>query len=187
MSSGAALTSRRKSLRADHLDDVPRRDVFFGADHVVQKHFLGHVGGKGDVRHVVHHVHRQVFGRLFEQRNQTVDLAHRLLVGFLRVGASIQNRADQDGDGLGHAVENQKLVRDQEIHHRRLQVVPGRARHDRFDVMYKFVADETDRPAGKARQTGQRHGLETPHDLFHHLQPVADGFGAIARRGRPGR
>ena len=80
---------------------------------------------------------------------------------------------------MGHAVENQKLVCNQEIDDRRLQVVPGRARHDRFDVMYKFVADETDRPAGKARQSGQSDGLESPHDLLDHSQPVADGPGAI--------
>src|SRR5208282_5640829 len=48
-----------------------------------------------------------------------------------------------------------------------------------LDVMYKLVADETDRSAGEARQSGEGDGLEPPHDLFHDLQAVPDGFGAI--------
>ena len=38
------------------------------------------------------------------------------------------------------------------------KLVLRRARHDRLDVVDELVADEPDRPAGKARQAGHRHG-----------------------------
>ena len=64
-----------------------------------------------------------MFAGLFEQRDEAVDFADRIFVGLGRAGGVVQNGVDQDGDGLGHAVENQQLVGDEEIHHRRFQFV----------------------------------------------------------------
>jgi hypothetical protein len=74
------------------------------------------------------------------------------------------------------AVENQKLVGDEKIHHRRLQFILRRARHDGFDVVDEFVADEADRAAGEARQARHRHRAI----FFHH---ALDDFEAV-RNGR---
>ena len=113
-------------------------------------------------------IHGDVVGRLFQQGNQPLDFARRVLVGLLRAAFPVQRGVDQDGDGLGHAVENQQLVRDEKIHGRRAQVVARRARDDRLDVVYKFIADKADRAAGEAGQAGPGNRLETPHDLFDH-------------------
>ena len=71
------------------------------------------------------------------------------------------------------AVENEQLVGDEKIHHGRLQFVMRRARHDGFDVVDEFVADEADRAAGEARQA--RHGHRAV--FFHH---ALDNFEAVA-------
>ena len=55
-----------------------------------------------------------------------------------------------------------QLVGDEKIHDGRAQFILRRARHDRLDVVDEFVADETDRAAGEARQAGQR----PPRDIF---------------------
>jgi hypothetical protein len=119
------------------------------------------------------HVHRRVFQRLFQQRNQTLNFPGRLLVSFLR-RASVQDGIDQNGDGLGDAIKDQQLVGDEEIQDRRAQIVRGRAGHDRLDVMNKFVADKPQRPAAETRQPRHGHRPVAPHDFFHHLQPVLD-------------
>ena len=59
---------------------------FWRAIDVLEEGLFGHVGGKGIVRHVGRQVHRQVFRRLFQQVTQTLDFAHRLLVGFRGFG-----------------------------------------------------------------------------------------------------
>ena len=47
-----------------------------------------------------------VIGRLFQQRDETIDFTQRILVSFRGVGRLIQDRVDQDGDGLRHAIED---------------------------------------------------------------------------------
>jgi hypothetical protein len=79
-------------------------------------------------------------------------------------------------------IKNQKLVGNEKIEDGRSQVVTRRARDDRFDVVYKFVADETERAASEARQAWPRNRVETTHYLFHHGQTVLDRLGAA--RGR---
>ena len=68
-----SLHRRGKSLRADHLDDVARRNVFFCARHIFKERLPGHVGGERDFRHVARDIDRQMFQGLFEQGEEAVD------------------------------------------------------------------------------------------------------------------
>ena len=52
--------------------------------------------------------------------------------------------------------------------------------------MDEFIADETDGPAGKARQAGQRHGPIAAHHLLHDRQAVLDDRAASPLRLRAG-
>ena len=63
-----------------------------------------------------------MFARLFEQRDQALDFADGVLVGLGRAGGVVEHGVDQHGDGLGDAVEDEQLVGDEEIHHRRAAV-----------------------------------------------------------------
>ncbi len=118
-----------------------------------------------------------MFARLFEQRDEPLDFADGIFVGVGRAFRVVENGVDQNRDRLLHAVENQKLVGDEKIHHGRFQFVVRRARHDGFDVVDEFVADEADRAAGEARQS--RHGHRAI--FFHH---ALDDFEAVADGGR---
>ena len=113
-----------------------------------------------------------MFARLFEQRDEPVNFAGGIFVGVGRAFRVFQNGVDQNRDRLLHAVKNQKLVGDEEIHHRRFQFIVRRARHDGFDVVDEFVADEAQRAAGEARQA--RHGHRAI--FFHH---ALDDFEAV--------
>ena len=147
------LDRRREALRADHLDDVARGDVLLGLEHVGEELLPGQVRLEGQrAAPPRERVTGTVLAGLFEQGDQPVDFADGVLVGLRRAGGVLEHGVDQDGDGLGDAIEDQQLVGDQEIHHRRLQVVVRRARHDRLDVVDELVADETDRAAGEPRQ-----------------------------------
>ncbi len=102
------------------------------------------------------HCYRVMFAGLFEQRDQPFDFTYGVLVGRFRAGGILQHGVDQHGERLRHAVEDEQLVGDEEIHHRRLQLVLRRARHDRLDIVNEFVADETDGAAGETGQAGRR-------------------------------
>ena len=86
---------------------------------------------------------------------------------------------------LRDAVEHEHFVRDEEIHHRRAEVVARRARDDGFYVVDEFVADETDRAAGEAGQAGHHDRLEAFHDALDDFKAVAHGrfVGGIGLRG----
>ena len=181
MSSGAALDRGGKALRADHLNNVARRDVLLGAQDIPQEHLLGHVGDKGHLRDLARNIHGDVVGRLLQQGNQPLDFPRRLLISLLRAALPVQHGVDQDGDGLGHAVKNQQLVGDEKIHDRRAQVVARRARDDRFDVVYKFIADKADRAAGKTGQAGPGNRAESAASL---ARPRPGRPGPAGRHGR---
>ena len=117
---------------------------------------MGTLDSKGSRRHFRWKAAPGGARGLFEQGDQPLDFAHGLFVGLLGAGGVVQDGVDQHGHGLGDAVENEQLVGDEEIHHRRLQFVARRARHDRFDVVDELVADEPDGPAGEPRQAGHR-------------------------------
>ncbi len=59
-----------------------------------------------------------MFARLFEQRDEPLDFADGVLVGFRRAGGVVEHGVDQDGDGLRDAIEDEQLVGDEEIHRR---------------------------------------------------------------------
>jgi hypothetical protein len=142
-----------------------------------------------------------VLGRLFEQREKALDFADGVFVGVSRAGGLVNCGVDEHGDGLRHAVENEQLVGDDEIHRRCAEFVVGRTRDDRLDVVNEFVTDETHCATSEAGQARQRDGpiflhhalddFETVADSgtgilpshfkgLHHL-PVLDHFDAIAR------
>ena len=164
MSSGDALTGAEKRCEPTTWMMSPAVMYSFDLRTLRGKFFLGLIGFKRNYRHLVRHRYRTMFARLFEQGYDPFDFARRVFVGVSRVFRVVQNRVDQDGDGLRHAVKNQQLVGDEKNHRGRAQFVPGRARHDRLDVMNEFVADEANRATGEPRQTGQRHGPV----FFHH-------------------
>jgi len=74
------------------------------------------------------------------------------------------------------------LVRDEKIHHRRFQFIVRRARHDGFDVVDEFIADEADRTAGETRQSRHRHRAIFLHHALDHFEAVED-----RERGCPSR
>ena len=113
-----------------------------------------------------------MFARLFQQRNDAVNLARGIFVGVLRRRRGVENRIDQDRDGLRDTVENQKLIGHEKIHHGRFQFIVQRPRHDGFDVVDEFIADETDRAAGEAWQPGQRDRAILFHDALDDFEAV---------------
>ena len=113
-----------------------------------------------------------MFARLFEQRDDAVNFARRVFVGVGGAFRVVENGVDQNRDGLLRAVESQQLVGDEKIHHRRFQFILRRARHDGFDVVNEFVADEADRAAGEARQARHGHGAEFFHHALDHFEAV---------------
>ena len=122
-----------------------------------------------------------MLGRLFEQGNEPFDLGHGVFVGLGGVRALFENGIYEDSKGLVDAVENEQFIGDEKVHHGRLQIIVGRARHDGFDVVNEFVADEADRAAGETRQRWQRDRAVFFHEALDDFEAVADG---LQRGGR---
>ncbi len=173
MSSGVAVTVRRETLRADDLDDVARDDVFLRLEHVREKLFLRNVRLERQVRRIRRHGHGPFFQRLFEQRDEPIDFPGRVFVSLRRSDAVLDDRVDENGNRLRDAIENEQFIRDQEIHRGRAEFVVRRQRHDRFDVVNEFVADEAHGAASEAWQSRHSDGAEA-------LQHALDDFESIA-------
>ena len=99
-----------------------------------------------------------VFARLFEQRDEPLDFARRR---FRRRRPDWPRRPRMALTRIVMVCATRSKIRSWSAMRKyivgRAQFVLRRARHDRFDVVDEFVADETDRAAGEARQAGQRH------------------------------
>ena len=50
--------------------------------------------------------HRAVLGWLLEQGDEAVDLADGVFLSLGRAGRVFEHGVDQDGNGLGHAIED---------------------------------------------------------------------------------
>ena len=86
----------------------------------------GRFDSKGSGGHLAGHTHRAVLAGLLEQGDEAINFANRVFIGLRRAGGLVEHGVDQDGDGLGHAIEDKQLVGDEEIDHRGLQVVVRR-------------------------------------------------------------
>ena len=82
------LDGRGETLRADDLDDVAGGDVFLGRSDICQEGFLGHVGLGRAAGGTSSGASREVLAGLFQQRNQALDFAHRVLVRLAGVAPS---------------------------------------------------------------------------------------------------
>ena len=71
-------------------------------------------------------------------------------------------------------VEDEQLVGNEKIQHRRLQFVARRARHDRLDVVNEFVAEEPDGATGEPRQARHGHHAVFLHFAFDNFEAIAD-------------
>ena len=127
---------------------------------------------------------RQVFQRLFEQREEAVNFSGGVLVGLGRRGGIVQDRVDQNRDGLLRAVEDEQLVGDEEIERGRAQLVLRRARDDGLDVVDELVADEAHRAAGEAREAGDVHGPVAREHALDDFEAVANALVARLLAGR---
>ena len=113
-----------------------------------------------------------MFTGLFEQCDDSLNFVRRIFVSVFRAVGVINNRVDENRDGLLRAVENQNLVGDEEIHHGRFQFVLRRTRNGRFHVVNKFVADKTNRATGETRQSRRGHRAKFFHHAFDHFKSV---------------
>ena len=115
MSSGDALTGAENRCEPTTWMMSPAVMYSLRLEDVRGKFFLRLVGFKRNHRDIVRHRHRMVFARLFEQGDDAFNFARRIFVGVSRIVRVVQNRVDQNRDGLRHAVKNQQLVGDEEI------------------------------------------------------------------------
>ena len=109
---------------------------------------------------------------MFEERDETFDLADGVFVGVSGAGGVVDHGVDQHGYGLRDAVEHEQLIRDDEIHRGRSEFVMRRARNNGFDIVDKFVTDETHRAASEARQPRQRDGPILLHNALDDFESV---------------
>src|SRR5215469_10924525 len=117
-----------------------------------------------------------MFSWLFEERDETLDFGDGIFVRFFRAGRVIEDRVDQDSDGLGDAVENEELIRDQKNHRGRAEFVFGRTRHNGLNIVDKFVADEPDGATREARKSGDSDGAILLHHALDDFESVFDGM-----------
>lgn len=94
---------------------------------------------------------------------------------------------DDHRQRLGHAVEDEHLVGDEEIQRGGAQLVLGGTRDHGLDVVDELVADEAHRPAGEAGHAGDGDGNEPREHRLDHGKAVADDLlaGRTRMRGDP--